>query len=87
MKDNTNELLKAELLTETIMSSIIDILDRHSILYIINRSMTEIKISNNSKNNIFDIIKSEMIIDQYSFNMLIEICEVDNTVYIRQKIK
>ena len=69
-----------------IMDDIASLLEENSIDFTRNASANEIIVSNETKKNINNLIRT-LSIPKIVLQIILDVCEIKNNVYIRKKIK
>lgn len=72
--------------TNNIMDDIASLLEENNIDFTRNASANEIIVSNETKKNINNLIRT-LSIPKIVLQIILDVCEVKNNVYIRKKIK
>ncbi len=72
--------------TNNIMDDIASLLEENNIDFTRNASANEIIVSNETKKNINNLIRT-LSIPKIVLQIILDVCEIKNNVYIRKKIK
>lgn len=72
--------------TNNIMDDIASLLKENNIDFTRNASANEIIVSNETKKNINNLIRT-LSIPKIVLQIILDVCEIKNNVYIRKKIK